>query len=173
MLLLLTTLVGTLDAEYEAFLGAHAKPRPADEAEYARRAATLHDNAHNVIPALNAAAADYGHGVEFALNQFGDLTAAEFKDRVLMPKRVAVAHGAGRTRAGSVLSATPDSFDWRDEGAVTPVKDQGTVGSCWAFSTVGNLEGQHFIGSNTSEQLSEEFLVDCDDKDCGVFGGWP
>jgi cathepsin F len=164
--------LSALDANYEAFLSAHAKPRPADNAVYERRAAALRDNVQRVIPALNAAATDYGHGVEFALNQFGDLTADEFKSRVLMPKREAVAHGAGRTRSASP-SATPDSFDWRAEGAVTPVKDQGTVGSCWAFSTVGNLEGQHFLSTNASEQLSEEFLVDCDDKDCGVFGGWP
>eukprot|EP00698_Gefionella_okellyi_P007838 TRINITY_DN1916_c0_g1_i2.p1 TRINITY_DN1916_c0_g1~~TRINITY_DN1916_c0_g1_i2.p1 ORF type:complete len:266 (-),score=41.98 TRINITY_DN1916_c0_g1_i2:89-886(-) len=69
----------------------------------------------------------------------------------------------------------PDTFDWRDHGAVTPVKDQGTVGSCWAFSTTGNIEGQLFLNKLVANvtALSEEQLVDCDDKDCGVFGGWP
>jgi cathepsin F len=67
----------------------------------------------------------------------------------------------------------PESWDWVQHGAVTPVKDQGSVGSCWAFSTTGNIEGQVFMATKTLTALSEEYLVDCDDKDCSVFGGWP
>lgn len=67
----------------------------------------------------------------------------------------------------------PESWDWVQHGAVTAVKDQGSVGSCWAFSTTGNIEGQAFMASKSLTSLSEEYLVDCDDKDCSVFGGWP
>jgi C1A family cysteine protease len=108
---------------------------------------------------------------KLALNQFADLTDEEFRST----------HATGLIRKKerkqptfevdySIL-ATPASVDWREKGAITPVKNQGQCGSCWAFSSTGALEGHHFIKTGKLLSFSEQQLVDCEKDDQGCNGG--
>ena len=68
----------------------------------------------------------------------------------------------GERRAPTWFDETnAESINWVTKGAVTPVKDQGQCGSCWAFSTTGSLEGAHQIATGELLSFSEQQLVDC------------
>lgn len=64
-----------------------------------------------------------------------------------------------------------DQWDWRSKGAVTPVKDQGRCGSCWAFATCGTIEGQWAAAGGNLTDVSVQQLVSCESDDLGCSGG--
>jgi len=71
------------------------------------------------------------------------------------------------------LEAATTFFDWRDWNIVTPIKDQGNCGSCWAFATVGAFESKLLIsGVSVGNDLSEQLMVSCDTYNYGCGGGY-
>lgn len=69
----------------------------------------------------------------------------------------------------------PDTLDWRDMGGVdytTPVKNQGSCGSCWAFGTIGSFESKILIEDGVEVDLSEQWLVSCNRNGWSCGGGW-
>jgi len=71
----------------------------------------------------------------------------------------------------------PQTLDWRTQNMVTPVKDQGQCGSCWAFSVTENIESMYCmknqIDCTTFAPLAPQEIVDCDTTDQGCNGGDP
>jgi len=66
----------------------------------------------------------------------------------------------------------PTYFDWRDVDGCTPVRNQASCGSCWAFATVGPLECNIKINDGVEVDLSEQWLVSCNQEGWGCGGGW-
>jgi hypothetical protein len=67
----------------------------------------------------------------------------------------------------------PEVWDWRDMNGVTPAKDQGSCGSCWAFAAAGEMEAKiRIYYNNRIVDLSEQQLVSCNFGGSGCGGGW-
>merc|ERR1712072_1429455 len=139
---------------WSAFKAAFTKAYTSVE-EHALRFSIFKDNV-DFIMSHNARADE--HGYTTGINQFADMTKGEFKKTMLTYQ----AH-LKKPNPIKVFDTTnlADSVDWVAKGAVTPVKNQGQCGSCWAFSTTGSTEGAHQIATGKLLSFSEQELVDC------------
>lgn len=106
----------------------------------------------------------------YGVNQFADLTEAEFSKYKGLNERTE-SNELRNPMADIPNKGLPKSFDWRDKNVISPVKNQGQCGSCWAFSVIGNIEGLNAIKTGKLEEFSEQELVDCDTIDSGCNGG--
>jgi len=101
------------------------------------------------------------HTYTMGMNAMGDMTLAEYKATKLGYKPVGRSYMRSKNTADLSHVKAAAAVDWRKKGAVTPIKDQGQCGSCWAFSTTGSTEGAVQIATKKLISLSEQQLVDC------------
>ncbi|XP_049818112.1 uncharacterized protein LOC109602488 isoform X13 [Aethina tumida] len=107
----------------------------------------------------------------YGITKFADMTPEEFSRSHGLRHDLRSENNVPWPKAIIPDVKLPVEFDWRTKGAVTEVKDQGQCGSCWAFSTTGNVEGQYAIKNGKLLEFSEQELVDCDTMDDGCSGG--
>ncbi|KAK3910253.1 Procathepsin L [Frankliniella fusca] len=157
-----------IQAHWEEFKTTHAKTY-ASPVEEAYRAKVFKENSLRI--AKHNERFDSGE-VTFKVgyNQYADMHTHEVTEKMNGYRR-------GLKKPSNTVFKAPLNWpwskkvDWRSKGFVTPVKDQGECGSCWAFSTTGALEGQHFKKTGKLVSLSEQNLVDCSTANHGCDGG--
>jgi len=161
-----------LSERFEAFKTEHNKVY-ADESEHSERMAIFEATIERITEAnaaLRAAGKDEIHGI----TKFADMTEDEFKfylgvDAHIRAPRLPVSEVAEEDK----VDATSGSFNWKDEGKLTAVKDQQQCGSCWAFSATETIETAWAMAGNKLTEFAPQQLVSCDKTDNGCNGGLP
>jgi len=108
------------------------------------------------------------------VNQFTDMTNDEFRAMTAGRKEKIFDGEAQIHKLTARAHDVPASRDWRDSGKVSPAKDQGGCGSCWAFSAAESFESHLAIQTNSTVQtLSPQQIVSCapNPDQCGGTGG--
>jgi len=104
------------------------------------------------------------------VNEFSDLTWEEFSSTMLGFVAPVVDNSPEFIAPAS--NSIPNDVDWRSKGGVTPIKNQGSCGSCWDFAGVGTIETFDFVKTGSLKVLSEQQVLDCSKGgSCG--GGMP
>ncbi|CAA7403801.1 unnamed protein product [Spirodela intermedia] len=118
------------------------------------------------------------HTYTLGLNELADLSYEEYQAKYLVPwmgEDPLFSSGRDELAAEELndgdLEQIPDSKDWRMSGSVSPVVNQGSCGSCWAWAAAGAVEGLHHIRTGQMIRVSAQQLVDCVKMCRGCDGG--
>jgi len=165
----------SLQTMFDEFLVIFKNEQPSEVDDYQRRSTIFGLNlamivAHNI---------DSTKSWKMGINEYTDMTEDEFFNHFRFADNADQKCSATSSEPLRFDGDLPTHVDWRESGKVTPVKNQGSCGSCWTFSTVGSMEAHALIssGETSGPNFSEQQLVDCADAstyDChGCAGGLP
>ncbi len=163
------------DQAFEKFVLEFDKLRALESLEVdkvQRRRATFHENVA-YIERRNAELEAKGSSLRLGINDLADLDSDEYRNMFLSSLNTTPRNSneASNPLLRGPVNAAPTSLDWRTKNAVTAVKNQGQCGSCWAFSSIGAVEGHYAIKTGALRSLSEQELVDCVTDNKGCNGG--
>ena len=140
--------------------------------EHSRRSANFYTNLARVL-AHNEEYTAGKHSWYMDMNKFGDWTHEEFKTLLRRQKDTRPSKHMLATSNTTNTKSNPASMDWRTQGKVTAVKNQGGCGSCWAFSAISSVESRYAIASGNLLTLAPQAYVNCvqNPQSCGGTGG--
>jgi len=107
------------------------------KAEYKFRLAVFSENMQKIGEHNSENGDDDDH--RLGINHMADWTSSEYKR--LLGYKADLKKPNTNVFEADVNATVPESVDWRALGAVTPIKNQGSCGSCWSFSATGSMEG--------------------------------
>ena len=112
------------------------------------------------------------------LNNFGDMSAKHMQPYLGLHKQSLWKQSAETFTSASSLTrlhngSIPESVDWRNKSVVTPPKDQGGCGDCWAFSATESIESHVALNTGKLLTLAPQELTSCasNPQKCGGTGG--
>jgi cathepsin L len=159
---------------FDQYITEFAKSYPS-ASEYASRKAIFEQRLVEILTHNADEFQTYKKGV----NHMTDYTDAEF--RALLGYRKEITYAREEQRKAKIthefdhadINTYPTSVDWRTEGVISGVKDQGHCGSCWTFATAENIESFFAIKHGYIQTLSEQQILDCtpNPEECGGTGG--
>ncbi|XP_062815127.1 procathepsin L isoform X1 [Anolis carolinensis] len=162
-----------LEGAWRGWKGLHRKEYLQEEESFRR---SVWEKNLQRIAQHNTEASLGRHSFHLAMNHYGDLTDEEFNQRLngFCPDPIPRDGKGVVVSQGLSVREVPKEVDWRSKGYVTPVKNQGHCGACWAFSATGALEGLMFNKTGKLVSLSEQNLIDCSTKmgNHGCRGGY-
>ena len=95
------------------------------------------------------------------VTEFADMSDEEFRITYLGDGGEAGTKPTDPTKYPAFDDNPPDELDYRKKGYVTPAGNQKSCGACWAFASVGAVEGQYFKKEKKLKRFSVQELVDC------------